>query len=106
MLSIEKDENGNLSWKIGEQLMPQFAAGTALGMEDAKTYENYDLSDSLEGSISALGNLSNQVEGYISLQKQVDKDNAWDKVKGNIDITRKCQKTLFCNDWIRRYYSS
>ena len=94
MLSIEKDENGNLSWKIGEQLMPQFAAGTALGMEDAKTYENYDLSDSLEGSISALGNLSNQVEGYISLQKQVDKDNAWDKVKGNIDITRESVKKL------------
>ena len=94
MLSIEKDENGNLSWKIGEQLMPQFAAGTALGMEDAKAYENYDLSDSLEGSISALGNLSNQVEGYISLQKQVDKDNAWDKVKGNIDITRESVKKL------------
>lgn len=94
MLSIEKDENGNLSWKIGEQLMPQFAAGTALGMEDAKAYENYDLSDSLEGSISALGNLSNQVEGYISLQKQIDKDNAWDKVKGNIDITRESVKKL------------
>jgi TP901 family phage tail tape measure protein len=94
MLSIEKDENGNLSWKIGEQLMPQFAAGTALGMEDAKAYENYDLSDSLEGSISALDNLSNQVEGYISLQKQVDKDNAWDKVKGNIDITRESVKKL------------
>lgn len=94
MLSIEKDENGNLSWKIGEQLMPQFAAGTALGMEDAKAYENYDLSDSLSGSISALGNLSNQVEGYISLQKQVDKDNAWDKVKGNIDITRESVQKL------------
>ncbi len=74
--------------------MPQFAAGTALGMEDAKAYENYDLSDSLEGSISALGNLSNQVEGYISLQKQVDKDNAWDKVKGNIDITRESVKNF------------
>lgn len=94
MLSIEKDENGNLSWKIGEQLMPQFAAGTALGMGDAKTYENYDLSDSLEGSISALGNLSNQVEGYISLQKQVDKDNAWSKVEGGINSTRESVKKL------------
>ena len=94
MLSIEKDEDGNLSWKIGEQLMPQFAAGTALGMEDAKAYENYDLSDSLAGSINALGGLSNQVEAYISLQKQVDKDKTWDKVTGNIDITRESVKKL------------
>ena len=94
MLSIEKDEEGNLSWKIGEQLMPQFAAGTALGMEDAKAYENYDLSDSLTGSINALGGLSDQVEAYISLQKQVDKDNTWDKVTGNINITRESVKKL------------
>lgn len=94
MLSIEKDKDGNLSWKIGEQLMPQFAAGTALGMEDAKAYENYDLSDSLAGSINALGSLSNQVEAYISLQKQVDKDKTWDKVTGNIDITRESVKKL------------
>lgn len=94
MLSIEKDKDGNLSWKIGEQLMPQFAAGTALGMEDAKAYENYDLSDSLAGSINALGGLSNQVEAYISLQKQVDKDKTWDKVTGNIDITRESVKKL------------
>lgn len=94
MLSIEKDEEGNLSWKIGEQLMPQFAAGTALGMEDAKAYENYDLSDSLEGSVNALVGLSNQVEAYISLQKQVDKDNTWDKVVNNINITRESVKKL------------
>lgn len=94
MLSIEKDENGNLSWKIGEQLMPQFAAGTALGMEDAKAYKNYDLSDSLEGSVNALVALSNQVESYVSLQKQVDKDNTWSKVEHNIDVTRESVKKL------------
>lgn len=94
MLSIEKDKEGNLSWKIGEQLMPQFAAGTALGMEDAKAYENYDLSDSLQGSINALGGLSDQVEAYISLQKQVNKDNTWDKVTGNINVTRESVKKL------------
>ena len=94
MLSIEKDKDGNLSWKIGEQLMPQFAAGTALGMEDAKAYENYDLSDSLIGSTNALVALSNQVESYTSLQKQVDKDNTWDKVIRKIDITRESVKKL------------
>ena len=94
MLSIEKDEDGNLSWKIGEQLMPQFAAGTALGMEDAKAYENYDLSDSLEGSVNALVALSNQVETYDSLQKQTAKDNTWGKVVNNINITRESVKKL------------
>lgn len=94
MLSIEKDKDGNLSWKIGEQLMPQFAAGTALGMEDAKAYKNYDLSDSLQGSINALGGLSDQVEAYIFLQKQVNEDNTWDKVTGNINVTRESVKKL------------
>lgn len=94
MISVEKDAEGNLTWDINDQLMAQFATGDALTLKDAQEYSNFNLSDKLEGSINALGELSNQVEAYGSLQKQVDKDNTWGKIETNIDKTRESVKKL------------
>ena len=94
MISVEKDAEGNLTWDINDQLMAQFATGDALTLKDAQEYSNFNLSDKLEGSINALGELSNQIEAFGSLQKQVDKDNTWGKIETNIDKTRESVKKL------------
>lgn len=95
LVSVDKDEEGNLSWNISDQLMAQFATGDALGLEDAKAYSNFSLSDKLEGSVTALSNLSNAIEAYDQIEDRALKDNSWGKVENSIDTVRKSIKKLF-----------